>query len=256
MAHQIDLTGSWFKLKRAKEHIDAFHRSVEDKLGPHPIQYGLASKFDPDQAVFVFYIDRLVEIDDCWSLIIGDAIHNLRGALDHLAWQLAIRHCNGVEPKDPGSIHFPIEIDRSKWPRNFFDTSDSAKIEDLQPFNEDSAAKAQKLPHPFVMLRCLSNGDKHRMIQVTSHHPATYTIPKITLHDCEFRGQNIGLTAFWGEPKLGEEIIRVPVTITGDKPTVELEGYVSFYIAVRERWNVEDVLTIIHQRVETLLGRF
>ena len=252
----FDLSGAWAKLKRAKTHIDAFHSSVEAKLGPHPIHYGLGRKFKPDQSVVAFYIDRLVEIDDCWGLIIGDAIHNLRGALDHLTWQLAIRHCNGVEPKDANSIQFPFETDRTKWPRKFIDAADSAKLEDLQPFNNDPVTTAMGLPHPFVMLKTLSNGDKHRTIEVTTHHPANYVIPKLILRDCEFRGENIGLTAFAGTPKLGDEVFRVPVIATGSNPDVELEGYVSCYIAVRERWNVDDVLAQIHQRVETLLSRF
>jgi hypothetical protein len=256
MLYTLDLSGAWAKLRRAKAHIDAVHDAIEQKLGAHPIHYSLGRKFDDNQSAVIFYINRLVEIDDGWSLIIGDAIHNLRGALDHLTWQLAIRHSNGVEPKDGNSIQFPFETNRTKWPRKFLDAADAAKLEDLQPFNNDAVTTAMRLPHPLTMLQTLSNGDKHRTIEVTTHHPADYYTPQITLHDCTFRGRNIGLTAFWGTPQLGDEVFRVPVTATGPNPDAELDGYVSCYIAVRERWNVDDVLTQIHQRVETLLGRF
>jgi hypothetical protein len=120
------------------------------------------------QSAFIYYIDGLIEIDDSWGLIIGDAIHNLRCALDHLAWQLAIRHNKGIEPNNPHVIQFPVEPNKAKWPRHFFDAADSAKLEDLQPFHNDADTDALRLPHPLLMLKSLSDFDKHRAIEVTS----------------------------------------------------------------------------------------
>jgi hypothetical protein len=117
MAYDLDLDGSRAKLKRAQAHIDAFHTAVEEKLGAHPINYGIGRQVDRDQSAVIYRINRLIEIDDGWSPIIGDAVHNLRCALDHLAWQLAIRHCNGVEPKNPNSIYFPITASLHPIPR-------------------------------------------------------------------------------------------------------------------------------------------
>jgi len=46
----------------------------------------------------VYRIDRVMQIRDHWPLIVGDAVHDLRSALDHLMWQLAIVYL-GRQPK-------------------------------------------------------------------------------------------------------------------------------------------------------------
>ena len=51
---------------------------------------------------------------DEWSAIFGDAVHNLRAALDVLCWHLA--HLDGGVPANARSIAFPVVSDASKWP--------------------------------------------------------------------------------------------------------------------------------------------
>jgi hypothetical protein len=42
--------------------------------------------------MILWIVETLPEIDEEWGLMVGDAIHNIRCALDHLWWQLAIDH--------------------------------------------------------------------------------------------------------------------------------------------------------------------
>jgi hypothetical protein len=102
---------------------------------------------------------------DDFSLIIGDCLHNLRAALDNLAYDLAVAH-TGKEPlpsKFASRSEFPIFTDKN-LPK-FFDVlggvapSAQAEIEGLQPYH-----RGEKLRHDFLwQLNKLSNIDKHRL---------------------------------------------------------------------------------------------
>jgi hypothetical protein len=254
-------------LERARAHVYAFHEAVEGKLGVHPILYDLTTKFEPNEGAIVCRVQRSIEVDDGWSLIVGDAVHNLRGALDHLAWQLAKAFYGGREPtydEGPG-IQFPIEPVRTKWAGNKYRRSmlpaDAAKLENFQPFNRDSTADGMRLPHPLIMLRDLSNADKHRRIQLTSTRAAVISYANDGgWIDCEplegSPGSQVRLGTFYNSPQAGDEIFRFSVKVTGKNPNVELQPSLSCFIAVREWWNVEDALTLIATRIEELLRLF
>src|SRR5260370_40101662 len=53
-------------------------------------------------------VETPAPLDD-WSLIFGDCVHNLRSALDHLAWQL--------DAQPDASTAFPIRLNPpDRWP--------------------------------------------------------------------------------------------------------------------------------------------
>ena len=56
----------------------------------------IVAESDPNTGdqVFKFRVRAPIPVD--LSLVIGDAVHNLRSALDHLAWQLVL--ANGQTP--------------------------------------------------------------------------------------------------------------------------------------------------------------
>jgi len=100
-----------------------------------------------------------------WGLLVGDAMHNARSALDHLACRLV-----ELNFKEPTSLTaFPIwdELPKSKDRRNRFERiiegmSDIHKegIRRLQPFaNPDSRESAM-----LVALAYLDNLDKHKRL--------------------------------------------------------------------------------------------
>jgi hypothetical protein len=78
------------KIERAKEHIQNFDSAKRIFLESNP--YVVASRYLPDfgeQGQTVYHLAKAVAIPERLSLIAGDAIHNLRCALDYLAYQLA-----------------------------------------------------------------------------------------------------------------------------------------------------------------------
>jgi hypothetical protein len=82
------IRGVCLKIERAKEHIRDLDAAIGDFLRDEP--YRLGAKPHPVAEIkhTTLYVAEVKPITSRLSLLIGDAIHNLRSALDHLAWQL------------------------------------------------------------------------------------------------------------------------------------------------------------------------
>lgn len=57
-------------------------------------------------------------------------------------------------------------------------------------------------------------------------------------------------------PQAGDIVLLLKVEVAGPKPDVSLDPRLSLFIAIRDRWNVDDVLAMIEGRVERILGLF
>jgi len=97
-------TGIEVKLKRAKDHIATLERellSLETACDA-----AVNCRRDEDTGEAIFYLDGLPEIDPELGGLVGDAVHNLRSVLDHLADALVRRY--GGTPS--GTTQFPIRL--------------------------------------------------------------------------------------------------------------------------------------------------
>ena len=74
------------KVSRAKEHLASVNAQVRDYLAAKP--YQIAMKRDPDTKRMIYFMSAVRPTPARIPAAIGDAIHNLRSALDHLAYQL------------------------------------------------------------------------------------------------------------------------------------------------------------------------
>lgn len=82
----VSLFGSAFqKVERANQHILDLQNAFNTHREGHG--YNLRSELDADGAT-IFYIDFFPSLPPDVPLLIGDAIHNLRSALDHATWEL------------------------------------------------------------------------------------------------------------------------------------------------------------------------
>jgi hypothetical protein len=80
-----DLSGVDLKIKRANKHIKDLERHIVTFEETNP--YEVITQDDPNDAECYQRIFKVRKpIPSCISLTTGDAIHNLRSALDHLAW--------------------------------------------------------------------------------------------------------------------------------------------------------------------------
>src|SRR5579872_7167379 len=87
--------GSRVKIERAKKHIADLHNTISAFTNTN--FYSMEIEFDGESGTnhlcFTLDLDRFPH-DDC-AVIIGDAFHDLRSALD-LLWQVVILKCAGT----------------------------------------------------------------------------------------------------------------------------------------------------------------
>ncbi len=98
-------TGSNIKIERAKTHVRELEALVQEFLQSSP--YAVVREEDPETGDLVYRLRVLRQPPLAWSAIVGDAVHNLRTALDLLACEL-VRANGGRVNEDTG---FPIGKD-------------------------------------------------------------------------------------------------------------------------------------------------
>src|SRR5690348_11247423 len=100
-ARAPSLDGPRLKLERAAKHIAELRIAVERFLASEPFSINPVEAANGDLAFHVV-INRHVPAE--WSAIVGDAVHNLRAVLDHLAWRM-VELAGGKPSRDTS---FPI----------------------------------------------------------------------------------------------------------------------------------------------------
>ena len=103
------LKGPRLKLDRAKSHLGDLVEAIKRFYETDP--YDEVIKDNPETQRREFRVTRADPLPDELALISGDVIHNLRSALDHLAWQLIV--ANGGKPNQ--NTAFPIWGSESKF---------------------------------------------------------------------------------------------------------------------------------------------
>ena len=147
-----DMTGVRAKLDRVEANLHAYSDELRRYIASDP--HEVVPKFDSETG----WHDVFVHVQTpplVFGLIAGEAVHNLRSALDHLAWQLA--NLDG-EPPEPDQVQFP---DFSTKPKDFMASKrlngmrerHRTVLEHLQPYQADDR------PQVLEMLTWLSNTD-------------------------------------------------------------------------------------------------
>jgi hypothetical protein len=153
--------GITLKLGRAHDQLQGLSSEIDAffKLNPYVIEY----QINPD-TLDIFGILRVRHNPPAiWSVVIGEVVHNLRSALDHLVWQLVIKETSTVPTTN--KTQFPIFETLAGYqsrgePVFLQGVGGTAKaiIKSAQPF-ETGGQKS-----PLWHLHELSNWDKHRSI--------------------------------------------------------------------------------------------
>jgi hypothetical protein len=155
------------KLERADDHLKTLIEEV--RWWVQSDAYRISEEIDPKTDLTTVYVEPVSQPPLKLSILMGDALHNLRGSLDHLA--LALAEANlGQRPSkevEEGS-QFPIYSDPGRWKGGHERRIGSAHpdaqaiIERLQPYQ----AGEQWESHPLWILRQLSDFDKHRRLPI------------------------------------------------------------------------------------------
>jgi hypothetical protein len=159
-----DLSGVFLKLERAEEHIETVREQVESFRKRNPPPFGFRTEETPGQnksIKYALYATIREEPPRELSLPVGDAIQNMRSALDHLIYELAT-----PSGRRSRRLQFPIFTDECEFkvlspPLIQSITGDERTlIERVQPY----AATNPPSDDPLTVLRKLSNRDKHRLL--------------------------------------------------------------------------------------------
>jgi hypothetical protein len=170
---------------------------------------------------------------DEWSLRLGDAIHSIRGALDHAAWEIVCR--GGRLPEDERErrrIAFPI-FDSPKGFRGapvlrYVDAGTRTIFEEAQPYATGKALQ---------FLAALSNDDKHRLLlpNVLAYAEGDFEIRIKSNEDVGEVGDPVLTVGANATIESGAKIGHFDAVIVGDDPKMYVQCEFPGLIAFRAR---------------------
>lgn len=169
--HPLD--SSRLKLHWAKRHLDLLYSDQRAFYGSE--NESSSSDADADSGTELRHKPFQPPRVGPWSMVVGDAVHNMRCSLDHIAYALAVKHLAAIgETRKPsGDTTFPLfqNVDKPGFRKKTADISPEARkvIEGFQPHNRSN---------PLWMVSVLDNADKHRAITI---HGARISMTNITL---------------------------------------------------------------------------
>lgn len=163
----LDLSGCRAKIERAHEHGKGLQAEVDFALRPESKLIQIEAKPDRQSGYHVY---RVATMPEAWmrraGLIIGDIVHNLRSALDHLFWQLyCVYHGVPRDEWEATKVQFPID---DKY--GTFSMRRKERFGEIPELQWAIIARAQPHEGPDMdtvaikMIRDLSNRDKHRVL--------------------------------------------------------------------------------------------
>ncbi len=127
-----------------------------------------AVNYQPGDKRLDLILGQVTPNDLNWGLIVGDIAHNLRSALDHLIYQLAL--LNGQPTSCSKKTAFPICIDeqsfaRGRWKAELYiHPAAFAFVEELQPYKAANLAGKRAESSYLWTVSELDIIDKHRML--------------------------------------------------------------------------------------------
>jgi hypothetical protein len=158
------LAGSRVKIERAKKHVQDLIIALTTFSDSKP--YKVGTKRDSETKRLIYYVTEVRELPPHIATIVGDVIHNLRSALDYLAYQLVIVGKGNNRPFR--HVEFPIFDSAQKY-----EAGKHRKIKGMRP----EAIKAIDIIKPYKSgndqlwrLHRLNNIDKHRLLITVSSY--------------------------------------------------------------------------------------
>jgi hypothetical protein len=150
--------GAIIKLQRAHHHIRDLHKAFAAFLKSNANSYTIYTHTDPNTREMSINVSLIKRIPDYVPLILSDAIHNLRTALDHATWELI-----GIDggQQDKG-LQFPAGASRGDYEGACKGIKTSRQ--DTKDFFAGLAAYKGGAGNDIEGLRRLDNAEKHRII--------------------------------------------------------------------------------------------
>jgi hypothetical protein len=159
------------KLARADEHRKAIEPEIKAFAAGSSVKlrsrHNLKASRGPIR--FSWFVEEMTNPPRQWALAAGDAIQNIRAALDHAVWAIVVKQ-KGTKFAEANymKIDFPIRDRPSRFPRTRLTEiglpNPAIKvIEDAQPYARQPNAPRDDATW---LIGALSNVDKHRLLHV------------------------------------------------------------------------------------------
>lgn len=227
------LDGPWAKVSRGNEHLKDFYTAI-NALGRHGniLKSEIHTNEEPkpvscrDRRLWIRFGLHAKEVPTARSetgILVGEILHQYRGALDHLAWLLVGRgNTKRLDSAQRKRVAFPMAENRGSFWRGVSNKLPGVSqdyrtlIERYQPYRRSDYGRAMKY------LRNLSDIDKHRIILPVAILPS-----KVKLR-IEFEGGDPVGPEVWMKSgkqlKEGTEIVRIILAATRENPKVNMKG--------------------------------
>lgn len=167
-----DFTSVFSKIGRAEAHYKMYEQETLKWAEQLPTAISLVGNDDGSR--YTVMAENIYPPDlERWSLIAADCVHNLRCALDHLVYALAIQDSKIDPPTKKRYLQFPITESESEFATQEFrmaglNPDSKALIEAAQPYNH----RHLDSPAILTVLNDLENTDKHRLLNTAAHYAA------------------------------------------------------------------------------------
>jgi hypothetical protein len=176
--HRLD--GPRAKIERADRQTKTLHVYTKGFFRRHP--YGVVkAEFDKKAGRYSLRVSSVPPaFPDRWGVLIGEIAHNLRSALDGLAWQLALLKTDRPYERTAFPIYKVGHTKRrgrgSNLVPSFWGKGDGlrlmqdipkrfwTRIESFQPYKRGNRGRHS----PLFLLEELNNTDKHRLITLVA----------------------------------------------------------------------------------------
>lgn len=229
-------------------------------------------QFEHDQASYRSHCDQRImrvavllgpdipQLSDDFPLILGDAIHNYRSALDHLTWALVRNHGVKLTPARARLVQFPThnsaaDFDRIKDKRTpgVPDEPQRAFLKRYQPYRRGDG------PSAIRWLLRLSDHDKHREVVPTVIAPQGVLLQAKALpSETELRK----FTPFILDPTplkpgtpVGELEVAVPIPSDPRKVQVQMDARFTLMPLLNRRMHPGAVLANISATTSEIIER-
>lgn len=227
----MTVPGSVLKLLRAQEHVASLHADISAFFQGDP--YRLVVESNADFTEHLAY-PRLIAASpfNQWALRVGEAVHNMRSAIDHAVYELGVRE-SGQEPPPGAKVLMMPVSDGSKpysdWRVKTLSEEARAFIESIQPYNHPNGFHNSGL----WVLNEIDIADKHRLLQVVSTIPVAADLKISGL----VPGTECTTSAHLG--MLKDETPVMTLRTAARSPDVKMEGMPVLQVGIK-RVEVED----------------
>jgi hypothetical protein len=255
----INLISVLAKLGRAHEHAQSIKNEILAWKNSKPYTVTREKNVDSTRYSLVVHIGIYPPVER-WTLMFGDAVHNLRCALDHLVYAIAIRQSGQNPPPDEGSLMFPIcgtntsFSDARKRRLSTLSLAVQTAIENCQPYNR----RHKDLPPLLSVLDEIEKADKHRLLRVA----VTTTVKG----EVNFRGAmhpDTVMNFIENDVELKEGAEIAAYTLSRPEPDMEFGAFNFLFIVAithaigpsgKNRTDIPSLLTLLDEEVRDVIG--